>query len=170
MNPKVDAETRKARGTYRKDRDYEKRDARDPEEKKPRRPSYLEGNAAKFWYMHVDRLWDSEWLRRDNLDVFVMICEQWGEMIDLKEWFESPGIDDEIRTRFTIERTQYSVKEIERPESKLYEKLRESVYKKCKDIGVIPDKPAKAPATKKDKKPEKPDLKSFMAGPTGIAK
>jgi phage terminase small subunit len=158
MNPKVDAETRKARGTYRRDRDYEKRDARDPEEKKPRRPSYLEGNAAKFWYMHVNQIWDSGWLRRDNVDFFISVCKLWGEVADLEEWLE-------IHTRFDVEETQHSSKRVERPESKVCTKLQESVFKKAAQMGIIPDKPAKVVDKKKDKKPEKPDLKSFMDGP-----
>ena len=155
MNPKLSKAEREKRGTYRGDRDYETRDARDPEEKKPRRPAALEGHSAAFWYRHVDQVWESGWLRRDNVDFFVLVCEMWGEMLDLKDWFDDDDINGEPRGRCTFEKGQFVVKEVERPQSKLYEKLRESVYKKAASIGIILDKP-KPPSKKKPKDDKKP--------------
>ncbi len=147
MNPPLTKAEREARGTYRGDRDYEKRDARDPEEKKPRRPAALKGHSAAFWYRHVDQVWESGWLRRDNVDLFVLVCDMWGEMKDFEDWFKADDINGEPRGRFTFEKGQFVIKEVERPQSKLYEKLRESVFKKAALIGIILDKP-KPPAKK----------------------
>lgn len=161
-NPKIDKATREARGTMRPDREYPE-DERDESEKKPIRPAALEGHGAKFWYKHINHIWDTGWLRRDNTDFFLSVCKLWGEMKDLEEWLEE-------HTRFGTEETQFSRKTVERPESKVYTKLQESVFKKAAQMGIILDKPPTGGGKKKKKPDPAKDLGAFMNGPTGIAK
>lgn len=172
MNPPLTKAQREARGTMRPDRDYgPDPEERDPDEKKPRRPSELEGHGAKFWKKHSTPLWDSGWLRRDNVDVFTELCKEWNEMRDLEDWFAGIDTDGFPRGRFMLERGQFVVKEVERPQSKLYEKLRASVFKKCASIGIISDKPAKLERPKKKDPNAKPSIGEFERnGPQGIAK
>jgi phage terminase small subunit len=152
MNPAKSKEERQRIGTYRRDRDYEARDARDPDEKKPRRPPELQDHAKTFWNKHVNELWDAGWLRRDNVDVFSELCKQYRRMKDLEEFLDENGC-------FTLEITASGSKEVERPQSKKYEKIYESWYKKCTQIGIISDKPIAR--TPKKPKAEKPDIKDF---------
>ena len=157
MNPKLSAAQRKARGTYRGDRDYGD-DSRDPSETKPRRPSSLEGHAAKYWYLHIDQLWDSEWLRRDNVDVFIKTCEQYSDMMDLGEFLKENG-------RFEVEIGLHGAKKVERPESKLHDKLEKLLFERATAMGITPAKARPAADTKKKKDPQaKPSIGEFQSG------
>jgi phage terminase small subunit len=164
MNKPLTKSQHEARGTDRKDREHTYAEERDPSETKPRRPSELEGHAAKFWYLHVDQLWDSGWLKKSNADVFVKLCNQWRRMEELEEFLDTEGA-------FTYENSQSGPKRIERPESKAFNKLYESNMKKCAMIGIISDKPATLAPKDKKKPNAKPSIGEFeKGGPIGLAK
>ncbi len=157
-NPRVDDETKKTRGTYRKDREY-KPVPRDPDETMPRRPSALQDEAAVFWYRYVRFLWDDGWLCRKTKGAFVQACTLYQEVEEL-------AADIKENKRFV----RIMGKEVERPQSKVYNKLRTELHSWYKDL-VITGKAARDTETAKAKKKKKtkPSLDEFT-GPQGIAK
>ena len=158
MNPRIDDETKKARGTYRKDRELPTV-PHEPGEKKPWRPSYLSEYATQFWKKHFNSLWEQGWLSRQNLESFITLCKIFAHMRELEDEIVENG-------RFEVIETQFTSKTVERPQWKAYEKITNDFFKWLQETGITP-------ATERryllgDKKDEKDKAKETGKKPTNI--
>ena len=158
MNPRIDDDIKKARGTFRKDRELPKV-PHDPGEKKPRRPSYLSEYAAHFWKIHFNNLWDEGWLSRQNLESFITVCKIYADMRELEDDIRENG-----RTTEVIRAE--SPKPIERPEWKMYRDTRNDLMRWSQEMGITPASERKYLLG--DKKAEKDKAKETGKKPANI--
>ena len=127
MNPRIDDDVKKARGTFRKDRELPPAHA--PGESKPRRPANMLKYAAQFWGRHFDSLWDQGWLSRQNLDSFITLCYIFQDLQELKTDIEENG-------RFEVVSTQFTSKTVDRPQWASYQKVRGDFFKWLQETGI----------------------------------
>ena len=130
MNPRIDDDVKKARGTYRKDRELPNV-SHEPGETKPRRPSRLTEYAAEFWKIHFNHLWDEGWLSRQNLESFITVCGIYADMREL-------GDDIAKKNRTYKVTTQSGKKQMERPEWKMFRDSRNDLMRWSQEMGITP--------------------------------
>ena len=128
--PRVDDKTKENRGTARKDRkpigvpSFEN-------ETKPRRPSRLKGEAAKFWYAHIDMLWERGWIGRMSVCSFAILCWIYEDLRKLEDDITANGM-------FCMVPTSTGAKWAERPETKYLTQLRKDFLKWSEAFGLTP--------------------------------
>lgn len=160
MNPRIDDEVKKARGTFRTDRALPP--AHEPGESKPRRPANMPKYAVAFWKKHFNSLWEQGWLSRQNIESFVIVCKLYSDIRELWDDIEKNGQYETVETQFTS-------KTVERPQWKDYQKLRNDLFKWLQECGITPASERRyLLGDKKDEKKkkdsgEKPDsIKDFL--------
>ena len=151
-NPRVDDKIKEKRGTARPDRK-----GPPPEEvedfKKPRRPHRLQGDAAKFWYEHVDLLLETGALNAKTLQGFIAICALYGKMNEHKAYIDENG-DTYMYMTSTGNRIG------KRPEWEMYDREQKQFLQWCEKMNMLPI----VPKTVKKAKSEKPPLADFSRG------
>ena len=149
-NPRVDEETKEARGTSRPDRTPPAPPAPDPDEKKPIRPHRVDGYGRDFWNKHFNKLWDAGWLSRANVESFITLCIMYDGMRKLEDIWREEG-----QTQTT--HSQYGSKEVSHPAWTEYKSMSNQVLTWMDKMGLTPEGEIKKLAGLEPRKPKDGD-------------